>query len=756
MNKILDAIINNSKVSIAILLTITLILAFGLTKLEMGNNQDSELPEDDKIVQTKKNIEEIFGRKDVILLGIETENIFNPSTLNKIRDIEDEIKKIKGVIPEEVTSILSINNVKGSEEGLDVGMHIQNIPTNSSELKKIKDEAIDNELMSGRLISKDGRFSAIMATVEEGYSEEYIFEEIEKIVDKYKGPEKIYATGDPIQQKEIDLGIKGDMSYLLPIAFLLLLVTYFFAFRSFVGMMIPFLVVIISIVWTMGFMGLIGYKVTVVSSVIPILMLVISGSYGIHFMQKFFEEYDGNNFIEARKKAIKLTFSPILLTGITSSIGTFTLIVFKVTSIKEFGLVASVGIIFTVIISLLFISSVLWLVRNKKISAKAQSQNAFLNRALYKVGLISVRKTKTILFISTCVLLLSIWGTSFIKVGNDFIEYFPKEHRLRQTYNIFNEKLGGARYIDLMFENIKENDVQNPEFLKKVDEYIKHSHTSNYVGNTFSIIDIIKRMNKEFHNGDPQYYSIPDNQEEIAQYLLLYSMSGNPSEYGSLVDYENKRMRVRMMLTSSDQEDHMILYDNLQRYAQENLSNSVKVEYGGEVMFWLAQVDYIVKGKIENIMCAIFIVLIICSLLFRSIKLGLVSIIPLSIASLLTFGLMGFLSLRLETATAIITSVGIGIGVDFALHYLISLRRQLSNEKVDLERAVTNVTTTTGKAIVFDIISNILGFVIFLLSGFTPLQDFGWLISLTMLGCGLGSLFLFPALIKTLNIKLVK
>lgn len=753
MNKIIDFIINKPKWIFTIVVSLTLVFGFGLTKLEMENNMsESELPADDPMVMTKERIEETFGKKDIILVGIKSDNIFTHGTLQKIKEIEEEVKGIKGVLPDEVVSIVSVNNITGNDDGLDVGVFIPEIPTDKASLDKLRESAIHNDLIVDRIISRDGTFSAIVANIEEGYVEEYVYAKVSEIVDKYKDPEQIFMSGDPIQQKEIDLGISGDIGFLLPLALLVLLSVYLLAFRTKIGVLLPFSVVVLSIVWTMGFMGLAGFKMNLVSSVLPILMLVISGSYGIHIMQRFYEEYaEMSNPAEARKLAIKYMAKPIMLTGITSAIGTFSLIIFRVNSIQEFGLISSVGIILTFIVSIFFMSSLLWLIRNKKIKNSSVVDNKLLNGFLSSLANVSLKYRKTILATSFVVLLLSIYGMSKVEIGNDFIEYFPQEHRLRKTYNEFNEHLGGARYIDIMFEGKDLDAVKQPQFLREVDDFLEYAHTFEYVGNTFSVVDVIKRMNKELHSGDSSHETIPNSQEEIAQYLLLYGMSGNPGDFNAMIDYDYKSTKVRMMLTSSDQEDHNKLYSALNKYAKENFTD-MKVEFGGEVMFWLAQVDYIVLGKIQNIILAIFIVLVICSLVFKSVKYGLVSIVPLTIASILTFGVMGFIGLRLETATAIITSIGIGIGVDFAIHYITSLRKEMEIQK-DFDLAVRNVMGSTGKAILLDVITNIFGFVIFLFSGFIPLQQFGWLISLTMIGTSFGSLLLFPAIFKLFKVK---
>lgn len=738
----------------AILIIATAFFLKGIGQLETENTQDSELPDDNPTVQTKKKIESIFGKKDIILIGLESDSIFTYKTLSAIRDIEEEIRSLESVIPDETVSIVSVNNIRGVEDGVEVGEYIKEIPTDPEELQELKKYAVNNDLMVNRIISEDGRYTSIVANVEEGYSEEYLYNKVTEIIDKYKDTGYFFISGDPIQQKEIDLGIQGDMRLLLPIALLLLIVAYFISFRTFLGVMLPLTIVLLSIIWTMGSIHYLGYKITVVSSIIAILMLVISGSYGIHVMQKVYDEYDSvnKNVGEIRTKVVNLMFRPFFLTSITSSLGMITLIIFKVRSIKEFGVIVSCGSFFTFVITILLTSSLLWFLRNKKLRLSRSTKGGFLSKMLAKLGTISLSKQKTIIIVSLLVLGISIFGVFKIKIGNNFIEYFPKDHKLTIAYEKFNENLGGADYIDIMFAGKTPDAVKNPGFLVEMENMLEYTKkTYPYVGSTFSVIDIIKRMNKELHSGDSEYYRIPDNSDEIAQYLLLYSMSGNPGDFSSLIDYDNQRTKVRIMLTSSEQDKHREIHEGMRAYAAQNCSHS-DVEFGGGAIFWLAQIDYIVIGKIQNIISAILIVLLSCIIVFRSFKYGIVSIIPLTLASFFTFGVMGILGIRLETATALITSIGISIGVDFAIHYIFALRRELSKGK-SLDEAVSYVMGTTGRAIFLDAFTTILGFVVFIFSGFVPIQHFGWLITLTMISACISSLLMFPTIIKLFKLK---
>ena len=758
MNKIVNVILNRPIICLLILISTTLFLGKGASGLETENNhaQDSELPEDNFLVKTKKNIEDIFGKKDIILIGIECDNIFTYETLSKIRSIEEELKEIEGVIYDETVSIVSVNNIVGYDDGVDVGEYITEIPTDLKALNELRNHALKNELMVERIISKDGRLSSIVANIEDGYSEEMVYEKVSKIVEKYSTPEYIFMSGDPIQQKEIDLGIQGDMRLLLPVALLLLILAYLFSFRSVLGVLLPMSIVILSIIWTMGAIYYLGYKITVVSSIIPVLMVVVSGSYAVHIMQKFYDEYRDvqDDVDEVRRRVIRIMFKPFFLTCITAALGLITLIVFKVRSIKEFGVIVSLGSLFVFIVTILLVSSVLWLIRNRKIKVLPTRSFKYLDNILLSISKFSVKRWR---FVSVCSLLLlgiSLWGAFNVKIGNNFIEYFPKDHQLTVAYEKFNDNLGGASYIDIMFEGKNMDDIKSPDFLNKMDNLLEYAKSNyEYIGNSFSVIDIVKRMNKELHGGDTQYDRIPDNNEEIAQYLLLYSMSGNPGDFNSIVDYDYQRTKVRMMLTSSDQDHHKEIYKGLLEYVEKKFDDSVNIEFGGEVMFWLAQIDYIVIGKIENIIMAILIVLLICSLAFRSFKYGLICIIPLIIASLFTFGLMGFLGVRLDTSTALITSIGIGIGIDFAIHYIFSLRRNFKRGE-DFDISSDKTMVSTGKAIVLDVFTTILGFMVFTFSGFVPLQYFGLLITLTMIGSCITTLLIYPALIKIFKIKI--
>ncbi|MFQ5864041.1 MAG: RND family transporter [bacterium] len=739
---------------LAAILVITIYLGFGISKLQTRNNYDAELPKEDPIVRTNDRFAEIFGEKDVIMIGIESDDIFQARTLQKIALISEDLKNVNGVIEDEVTSLSTVNNIKGRDWGLEVGPFMKTVPRTEAEIERLRADVRSNRLIYGRLVSEDETATLITANIERGYDQGRVYDQIQRILEKYREPEKIYTTGEPIMQQEIDLGIQGDVSFLLPIALTLVLIGFFVSFRTWRGVFLPFGVVALSIFWTMGLMGHVGLPLTVVSSALPMLLVAVASSYGIHIVHRYYEEIRGRDRVDGTRTATEKITPPILMTGITSALGSATLMIFRVVSIREFGIITAMGILAALILSLTFTPAALAMMKK---SSKKQKRPAkgWIERALTYLAELSLANNKSILAIAAVVILISMLGISKIKVGNDFVQMFPKHHRVRETFEMFNEKLGGSRYFNIMIEGKNYDSIKDPLLLQKIFAFQQFAEGFEEVGYTSSFADIIQHMNKVMHGDDPQYHRIPDSQELIAQYLLLYSMSGDPGDFDDLVDYDYQRAKIRVMVKTSEQEAHKSLYQAFQHYVDTHFDAGVNNEFGGLLMVWIAQIRYIVTGKIQNIVLAVVIVFLFCAFVFRSLAGGLFSITPLVVATLLTFGLMGFTGIRLDMGTAIITAIAVGIGVDFAIHYISRFKEEIRNTG-ELRNSTANAMGSSGKAIIYDMMSNILGFVVFIFSGFLPIQYFGWLISLTMLTVGFGTLVILPALFATFNPKFVQ
>jgi hydrophobe/amphiphile efflux-3 (HAE3) family protein len=745
MNRFYRIVTERPGLTLAAVLLATLYVGSGVRFLETLNNQDSELPKSDPIVQTNDRLKAVFGDTADLLIGIETDDIFNPGTLRKVMELSEALKGVEGVIEDEIVSLSAINNIEGDESGLEVGAVLEEVPETPEAMARLKATVRANPLLDGKLVSKDGTLTLIHANVEKGHSEDEIYRQVFALVDRFSGPERIHVAGGAIQPAEVDHGIQSDLQILLPIVLVMTLFGFYLCFRTWRGVWLPFSVVVLTVLWTMGLTGHMGLPMTVVASAVPIIMVAISSSYGIHVLHHYYEATREGEAHPVRASLEKVTPS-IGMVGIVSALGSASLLTFPVTSIRQFGIITTMGALAAMAVCLTYAPAMLGLLKRQEAGA---SESTWSDDRLAGIAHFSVRHRKGVLAGAMVVLAVSVIGMSRIEIGTDIIRYFPAGHRLRAAFDAFNEKLGGVRRINVMVEGAEPDAIKDPELLLKIQRFQEYAESLPHVGSTSSFADIIRRIHQEMNGGDPAYHVIPESRDLVAQYLLLYSISGDPGDFAEIVDYDYQRTKVRITFDTSEQRDHRKLYEALKAYAANEMGPGVKVEFGGDVMFWLAQMRHIAVGKVYNIVTSIAFVLVFCALTFRSVSAGFFSIAPLVIATALTFGVMGFVGIRLEASTAILTSVAVGVGVDFALHYLINFRQELQSAQgeVDIEAVATRVFMIGGKPILFDMISNILGFSVLMFSSFLPVRYFGWLISLTMLTVGIATLLVMPALI---------
>ncbi|MBN1290338.1 MAG: MMPL family transporter [Candidatus Latescibacteria bacterium] len=727
---------------------LTVFLASGLPKLETRNNYESDLPDSDDVIKQNRRVEDVFGKKDELIIVVCAENILQPSTLQKIVTITEEVKNIPGVEPHDIMSLSEIDHIDFHDGILKVGPLMRQVPANENEIADLRREIDDDSLIFGRIISHDYTRTIIMAHLGEGYNQHEVDAEAKRIQAQYNGPEKIYVLGEPIIGEEVDRAIEGDIKKLFPVAFALLLVLFLLFFRSFTGVILPAGVIVLSVIWTMGLAGHIGYPLTVVSSTIPVLLVAVASSYGIHVVHSYHYFLHRESSIDnALSLAVKSIRKPVIITGITSAIGSATLFAFRVTSIREFGLLSAAGFIFAMVLALTLVPAV-FNVRGRKNAPRHKSDikhpslfDTFLDWLKY----IPLRKRNTVFLICTLLIVASAIGSLRLRVGMDPVDYFPEDFPFSKNVADFDAHFGGARKMYIMVEGLSET-VKNPNILNKILAFQKEAEKNPIVGSSFSFADVIRRTNLVLHDKDRQYDRIPETESEVAQAALVYSSVSDPEKYESIVSHDFYKTKITLDVRTSDVEAHSKLYQHLKTTLEQIFGSGeeVRFAFGGMIMVWIAQIRYIVVGKMINIIMSLFFLWIVATIVFRTWKLGLFAIFPVSLAILINFGIMGFSGIRLNMGTAIITAMGAGIGVDFAVHYLVRLKDNLVTG-ISFQKAVNTTVDSSGKAIIVDMTSNLIGFAVFMLSPFTPVFQFGWLICLTMIASAFGALLLIPA-----------
>lgn len=729
-------------------------MAFGLARLELRNNDDADLPESDPIVRTNEKFEEIFGGKDRVLISLESDDAFTPESLTATREISDAFVGLDWVVGNEIKSLSKVKHIEPSDDGLKVDVLYGSETLDAAVAKDIRRKAESNPLIWGRVVSEDGRASLILINVVRGSDQAKVYQDTYRILERYRARFNVRVIGDLILSEAIDRGIQEDAVILFPVAILLQLLVLYIVFRR-IGYVIACVsVTIVSIVWTMGLMGWFGYPVTVVTTSVPILISVIASAYSIHFVHAHIASSAGaSSTDEALGFAAAKVLKPLLIACVTSAVGAFSLIVFKVAAIAEFGVVTATGTICSLFVVLTLLPA---MIRTLPVKPKANDSSlkpvrgSTSERMAGGLTRLGIRYPKPTLAIYVAFLAVSILSITLLRTGANFADYLPDAHATRQDMAYFDTKLGGSRYFEILVESENANGVQSPEFLKTVSEIQSYAETLPYVGKTMSFVDIIKRIDAVL-DGKPSG-RIPDTYDQASQYLLLYSISSSPEDFSDLVDYDHRRIKIFVPVKTSEQDIHQQIYRDL-RNRIESLSgkNRIHVEYGGNLLVWLAQMDYIIVGKIQNIITSVIVVIVLCAAFFRSLKYALIAAAPIALSILCTFGVMALLDIRLEVSTAVITGISIGIGIDFSCHFLHHyLKSPILHDTTGSGAVVhrlLSAVSASGASIIFNIAVTVIGFSAFIFSAFKPIQNFGYLISSNMIFSGIATFSMIPALV---------
>jgi predicted RND superfamily exporter protein len=713
---------------LAFAIVVTIVLAAGIPQLTMRPFFEGDLPANDPVLKANERYTKIFGKDEIAYLAlVRDDTIYHRDTLAKIPAITDELNALDHVLAEETLSLATIRKVKWRDWGLDVRKYLSPLPSSPEQVARLREDVRHDRDIYDRLVSKDEKATLFVVRLEPGYDQRQLYLSLHAIADKYAGPERIYPFGHQVMNEEANMGILHDARVLGPVALLLMAMGISVFFRS------------------LGFMHYIGYPMSVLSSSIPAMLIAIGSSYMIHVIYSYLEHASGASTAERMAEGIRKIATPILLAAGTSMVGFATLVVFKILTIREFGISVAIGVAFAAFLALAVLPSIVILQGRKK-PPRTKESFIFLNHFLRWLGRVGVRHRRWVVVLGAVVLAVSVAGILRVKVGYAPEEIFPKHHPAREVVSLFVNEFNGPYTINAMFTAPEPDGLKSPEVLRQIDAFQQYAESIPLVKSSASFVDIIKKMNRILNEDDPAYDKVPESREMVAQLLLLHSLTQDPVQFETMVDYDIQRCKVAITTTAIDSMQLERIFDQLSAYSKQHFSGDLKVAFGGRSLIWMAMNDYIIHGKIINIIVNTILIWIICALAFRSVRLGFIGIVPLSLATLTTFGLMGHLGIRLDTATAVLTGISVGVGVDFAIHFISRLKRE-SLQSETLDDAIDVTVVHSGRAIVFDGMSNILGFVTFIFSGFGPVRDLGVLMCFTMIMCVLLTLLLIPTLV---------
>ena len=766
MEKLLNALLKRPWIVFALTIITSALLFIPMKEnSRMETNLDKYMPQDHPAFIYSDKAENWFDIKDGIIIALENKKgVFNTATLDTLKKLTKRFQKFPEIDKNDVTSLYTADNIVGTEDGMDVKSFYKRVPKSPEKLEQLKKKVESNEMVFGRLVSDDETVTVIIAEIGKDVFTQDFYNRILKVAKASETNDiKIYVAGRPIVEGTMALLGPKDMKTMVPIVLLVIFIVLFITLRSFKGTLITLGVVFFSTIWAFGLMALVNIPIYAVSTMIPVMLIAIGVADGIHLyshLHTYVDHHPNASKREAVNDMIHEMWKPVVMTSITTAVGFLSLLTSQVYPVKYFGIFTAFGVMMAMVFSLVFIPAgimIFGLPKARPID-QAKEKEGHSHSKIANNFAAWVIKHKYVSLIGTAVIVvLSIIGMQEIWINSSFLDKFEKDSDIVQTDKFINEHFGGTSTLNLILDaNGKKDTFKNPEVLKLVDKMQKDVDKQlQVVGNTFSLADYIDRMNKVMNADQEVYNKIPDSQDLIAQYLLLYEMSGDPENLNKVVDYNYDRLNVVFQLKSDNSKAINSALDVIHTYKDDFKKLGISMNYAGSGYKGLVFTDLILEGQIKSMILSLIIIIVLLSMMFRNVLIGLIGSVPIIITALISFGIMGFLGIPLNTTTALLSSIAIGIGIDYAVHFLEQYRNNAATTD-DKMVAAQKTMAHSGKAIIYNAIVVIAGFLVLLFSVFPPNRELGALVSLNMFTSFVGTLTIMLVLLYVSNIYFKK
>jgi len=743
MKKFIHIITEHPKLVIFLNLLIVALLSLPVYRININPDLQALIPNDDPELIRMEELEEEFGGLDIILVSFHTEDIFSTDALNLIQDLTTDIDDLIEV--DHLISLTNYESIFSDDETMVVDTFIGEIPTSQAETDSLSLVVGSDPIISRILISKDHQYTAFLIFTDPEVDELTTVQVISAVLQPFqdKGYD-LQLGGMPVIRSQISEDIGHDTRTFIPAGMVLIAFLLYFSFRSRRGTILPLLVVFLSIMGTLGIMAWFNLMLSVISSIMPIMLIAIASAYGIHIITRYFEDCASMDEDADSKviiaSVIEHMLRPIFLAALTTMIGFLSLLSHILPAAREVGVITAFGVFLAFGLSITLIPAVLVLF--KKPSKDRQNKNKtnrLLSRILVQLGKFVFHHRRTVIVGFVMAMIIALIGIPYVELDSNPLNYYSPESSVRIVNTIIDENFGGSTSMSVVVEG----DIKSPEVLMQIDEIQTFLNEQEGVGYTLAITDFVKLMNQSMNNGDPAYYTIPDSRELISQYLLLYSWESSDGYLDSYVDYEYQVAQIVVRMNTMDVYEMIDIQTDLNSFMDANITVANQPKSEGYAVLLGNLMPMMVKGQTRSLILSVFMAALVTGLVFRSFSAALISAMPLAFAIAGVFGLMGYMGVYLNTATSMLSSIMIGIGIDYTIHFLFRFRTEIRHGLSD-EEAIIKTLSTTGQGIIINGFSVMMGFAVCMLSTFIPIYFFGWLIAVSIFMCLIAALTLLP------------
>lgn len=728
----------------------------GLMYFQAQNDVRIWFNKNDEKIEVLNSFERRFGNDESLVIAIHhPDGLFTPERMQAVVEISEGAWRLPQVI--RVDSLKNFSLIESLEDEIIIEPFLDN-KTNwtQAELDAKKETALEHETLPGYLISDDAKTAMIFArltpTLEGSPDYELIIDKARELKEKHQGKDglKIYLSGEATMNNTFREISNKDMEKILPALSLLLILSLFFIFRSVTAMLLPLFITAATLLTTLGGAFYFGLKFNSILGILPAILIAVSVADSVHILVTYFQfKAKGMHFKKAAELSLKKNIIPVFLTSISTMMGFMSLTLTELIPIQRLGLLAGAGCLIAFIYSMFFLGSFLYLfdLKTPALFQKLFSHEETHNSYSEKLTAFIVKRKTAILIFFGLLSVVSVGLSTQNTINSNPLSYFSKDVPLKEANDFILNNFGGNAGPELMIQSGEVDGIKDPEFLRKVERFKNWLAEFEFVDKTIDIVDIVKDMNQSLHAANPEYYRIPDSQNKVAELLFLYTLSlpqGMDLNNRMSLDFQDMRMSVLWQVKTSAVWGEMV--KKIESKAQEM---GLDVVVTGKTNLFQSMMSYVVATFFKSIITASVLVCLLMMLLFKSFKIGLISLIPNFIPLFLGGAYMKLLGLNLNIGTTLVASVCLGIAVDDTIHFLSNYYRLTKEEGKSKAQAIENIFAYTGNALMITTVILVSCFGLFMLGDFTPNVNFGLLSALVLTSALIVDFVFLPALLLT-------
>ena len=752
----IDQALNHSKRTIILSIIATLIMGSGVRFLIIDDDMMKMLPKDLNSKITWDAVQDEFGSTEIIFIafGRESESVFKSQALADLWSLSEELETLSSV--DDVISISTatrIDNIDGFMEIDD----LQSAQTlTDAEIDEIKIYLGKNPNIKKQLVSKGEDY---LLTIVQPYDDvgldtfrNDIVTAAEAILNNYQ----IHFGGTAYITGSVPQLIREDVQSLIKAGILIMVVILLLNLRSLPGVIMVLMVIGFSLVSMMGFMGWI-YSITgsdrflfaLLNTSMPIILLTIANSDGVHVVTKFFREMrvtkDVNTAVATTMDSLLI---PIFLTSITTIAAFLTMISSPLEPLVGYGICISVGIGWAWFLSSLMLPAVISL-KKWDHESRAIAQASVFEVLIGRLGEVVLKYPKYVFSTGLFLVFFGLAGLYKITVDVNVASFFKPGTEIRDSMDFMDQEMTGTMDLRIRVEG----DIKDPDILRKMDSLQVFVEKNNKIAVTYSIADVVKQMHRTVMDDSLKYESIPTSREKVNNLFTMYSMSGDPDDFSAMIDYDYTVGLITALSTVMTTEEVFSFVVSVSNYITTYFNENLNINVTGMIVVIRDMVIMIIQSSSLSILFSLILIGIIASIFFKRILWGFLAVVPLTAAVILNFGLMGHFNVTLNHITAILSSIIIGVGVDFAIHFISQFRRLSQTAHED--QLSLEVIKDVGYPIILDAGSN-MGFGALLFSAFVPVQYIGGLMVFAMISTSMGTLTLLSSTAELLKHRLIE